>query len=125
MNVSEKLKAWDRALKPSPYEPRSAAQEDVAFWEIRNALPQIVAVVKAAETMRREYQDDMDSWSEREYDGKPWEGLAVDFDAALAALEETLGEVGIVRDSKLTDRFDWNSRDGVTFDAGQDDEALT
>jgi hypothetical protein len=24
---------------------------------------------------------------------------------------------GIVRDSKLTDRFDWNSRDGVTYDS--------
>lgn len=29
-------------------------------------------------------------------------------------------EGGAVRDSKLTDRFDWNSRDGVTFDAGRD-----
>ena len=39
--------------------------------------------------------------------------------AALAQLDEALSG-GTVRDSKLTDRFDWNSRDGVTFDASKE-----
>jgi hypothetical protein len=30
-----------------------------------------------------------------------------------------VSDEGKIRDSKLTDRFDWNSRDGVTFDAEQ------
>lgn len=51
MSASERLKAWDQHLKPPPPEPRSAAQEDVAFWELRCSLPQILAVVEAAEAV--------------------------------------------------------------------------
>ena len=81
MSASEKLKA----LEPSPND-NEWGDGTHALWD---ALPQIVAVVEAAEKMRADYQDDMDTWMYTEYDGNK-DPRAPHFDAALAALDEAL-----------------------------------
>ena len=91
MSASERLAALDAAMTPGHW---SAVTMERGFnreiADLRNALPEIVAVVRAAEKMRHDYQQDMNDWSTAEYDGKPWPGIGEDFDAALAALREKL-----------------------------------
>jgi hypothetical protein len=77
MSASERLKALDVRLKESPwlYEPN--------FLALRDALPQIVAVVEAAENYREEFA--LRGVQTRE-SGQAWR----DLQAALSALEEAL-----------------------------------
>lgn len=82
--------------------------------DVRNLLPLIADVVEAAE---REHPEPHNYWEILDDEGN--ETTVCPTCAALTALRDAL-EGGAVRDSKLTDRFDWNSRDGVTFDAGRD-----
>jgi hypothetical protein len=35
-------------------------------------------------------------------------------------IDESGGQKGIIRESKLIPKLEWNSRDGVTFDAGRE-----
>jgi len=68
MSASEKLKALDEAMRASL---TGSATQTHALVAVRRALPQIVAVVEAAES----------AWPDQ---------ASVKMDAALAALEEAL-----------------------------------
>jgi hypothetical protein len=105
MSAAEKLRALE-----IPGEFWVDSSEDArGVFDLTETLPQIIAVVEAAEKVRANL------------DAADVDVLEVELAAALAALEAALTEEkGIVRDSKLIDRFAWNSRDGVTYDSERD-----
>ena len=84
MNASEKLKMLQSFTNPN-HGPTPMWVADATLA----ALPQLVAVVEAAEKMHHEYQMDMNDWSYAEGDGSVNE-VDPDFVAALAALDEAL-----------------------------------
>ena len=89
MSASEKLKALERRYRTDISDLPDYGAADEHRTVLVAALPQIVAVVEAAEKMHVSYQADMNAWSYVEYDGSTNE-VDPDFVAALAALDKAL-----------------------------------
>ena len=92
MSASEKLKALDKNLHPAPWEELWVALNppDDPEWLIplRNALPQIVAVVEAAESLDAEMKRYADG---EEPDAEQYAYRQLALWKSLAALDEALG----------------------------------
>lgn len=84
MTASEELRSLDDWL------PQYSNQHEPALWKLRQALPEIVAVVEAAEAEAKRRDQEFYDDAEPE-DVPPWQGFG-NLHAALAALDEKLGE---------------------------------